>query len=95
MFGGMFFELIVIMDVMLVMCLVCEEFFGFVGLVFCFEDEVEVIVMVNDIEYGLVVYFYICDYGCIWWVGEVFEYGMVGLNIGVIFNEVVLFGGVK
>ena len=64
-----------------------------VGTVFRFEDEAEAIAMANDTEYGLAAYLYTRDHGRIWRVGEALEYGMVGLNTGVISNEVAPFGG--
>lgn len=75
--------------------LVSEEIFGFVVFLFCFQIEDEVIVFVNVIFFGFVVYFYIEDICRVWCVGEVLEFGMVGLNIGVILIIVLFFGGVK
>lgn len=72
-----------------------EEIFGFVVVIYVFDIEEEVIQLVNDIKYGFVFYFYGCDYVLIWRVVEVFEYGMVGINIGMIFIIVVFFGGIK
>ncbi|MFT9639761.1 aldehyde dehydrogenase family protein, partial [Alcaligenes phenolicus] len=85
----------VIADATPAMRLAREELFGPVGPVFRFEDEAEAIAMANDTEYGLAAYLYTRDHGRIWRVGEALEYGMVGLNTGVISNEVAPFGGVK
>ncbi|VWD14335.1 succinate-semialdehyde dehydrogenase [Burkholderia lata] len=93
--GGTFFEPTVIADATPAMRLAREELFGPVGPVFRFEDEAEAIAMANDTEYGLAAYLYTRDNGRIWRVGEALEYGMVGLNTGVISNEVAPFGGVK
>lgn len=72
-----------------------EEIFGFLVFVFKFEIEEDVICFVNDSDYGFVGYFYFCDLLCVFCVVEVMEIGMVGVNIGLILIEVVLFGGVK
>ncbi len=72
-----------------------EELFGPVAPVFRFRDEAEAIAMANDTEYGLAAYLYTRDNARIWRVGEALEYGMVGLNTGLISNEVAPFGGVK
>lgn len=93
--GSTFFEPTVIADATPAMRLAREELFGPVGPVFRFEDEAEAIAMANDTEYGLAAYLYTRDHGRIWRVGEALEYGMVGLNTGVISNEVAPFGGVK
>nr|WP_233472738.1 NAD-dependent succinate-semialdehyde dehydrogenase [Cupriavidus respiraculi] len=72
-----------------------EETFGPVAAVFRFRDEDEVVAMANDSEFGLASYFYSRDIGRIWRVAERLEYGMVGINTGLISNEVAPFGGVK
>ena len=72
-----------------------EEIFGPVAPLFSFKTEDEVIKMANDTEYGLACYFYSRDIGRIWRVGEALEYGIVGVNEGVISNEMAPFGGVK
>ena len=71
------------------------EIFGPVAPVFRFETEEEVIEMANDTEYGLASYFYGRDYARIWRVAEALEYGMVGINTGMISTTVAPFGGVK
>jgi len=72
-----------------------EEIFGPVVPVFKFKTEDEAIQMANDTEFGLACYFYSRDVGRIWRVGEALEYGIVGINEGIISNEMAPFGGVK
>ncbi len=72
-----------------------EEIFGPVAPVFKFKTEAEAIQMANDTEFGLACYFYSRDIGRIWRVGEALEYGIVGINEGIISNEMAPFGGVK
>jgi succinate-semialdehyde dehydrogenase/glutarate-semialdehyde dehydrogenase len=72
-----------------------EETFGPVAPLFKFDTEAEAIAMANDTEFGLASYFYSRDIGRIWRVAEALEYGMVGINEGLISNEVAPFGGVK
>jgi succinate-semialdehyde dehydrogenase/glutarate-semialdehyde dehydrogenase len=93
--GGTFFEPTVLVDATPDMRLAREELFGPVGPVFRFKDEEEAIAMANDTEYGLASYLFTRDGARAWRVGEALEYGMVGLNTGLISNEVGPFGGVK
>jgi succinate-semialdehyde dehydrogenase/glutarate-semialdehyde dehydrogenase len=72
-----------------------EEVFGPVAPIFRFSTEVEAIAMANDTEFGLASYFYSRDVGRCWRVAEALEYGMVGINEGLISTEVAPFGGVK
>jgi succinate-semialdehyde dehydrogenase/glutarate-semialdehyde dehydrogenase len=72
-----------------------EEVFGPVAPVFRFDTEAEVIALANDTDYGLAAYFYGRDIGRIWRVAEALEYGMVGINTGLISTAVAPFGGVK
>jgi succinate-semialdehyde dehydrogenase/glutarate-semialdehyde dehydrogenase len=72
-----------------------EEIFGPVAPLFKFKTEQEAIAMANDTEFGLASYFYSRDIGRIWRVGEALEYGIVGINEGIISNEMAPFGGVK
>ena len=72
-----------------------EEIFGPVAPLFKFSTEEEAIAMANDTEFGLACYFYSRDIGRIWRVGEGLEYGIVGINEGIISNETAPFGGVK
>lgn len=93
--GGQFFEPTVLADVTPAMRVAREETFGPVAPVFRFSDEAEAIRLANDTEYGLAAYFYTRDVARCWRVGEALEYGMVGINTGLISNEVAPFGGVK
>lgn len=72
-----------------------NEIFGPVSPIISFETEDEVIAMANDTEFGLAAYFYARDIGTIWRVGEALEYGMIGINEGIISNAAAPFGGVK
>lgn len=72
-----------------------EEIFGPVATLIRFDAESEAIEMANDTPYGLAAYFYARDIGRIWRVAEALEYGMVGINEGIISTEVAPFGGVK
>jgi succinate-semialdehyde dehydrogenase/glutarate-semialdehyde dehydrogenase len=72
-----------------------EETFGPLAPLFRFSSDNEVIRMANDTEFGLAAYFYSRDIGRVWRVAEALEYGMVGINTGLISNEVAPFGGVK
>ncbi|MDG2376474.1 MAG: NAD-dependent succinate-semialdehyde dehydrogenase [Woeseiaceae bacterium] len=72
-----------------------EEIFGPIAPIFRFSTEEEAIQMANDTEFGLACYFYSRDVGRIWRVGEGLEYGIVGINEGIISNEMAPFGGVK
>ena len=72
-----------------------EETFGPLAPLFRFSTEDEAIRMANDTEFGLAAYFYSRDIGRIWRVAEGLEYGIVGINEGIISNEVAPFGGVK
>lgn len=72
-----------------------NEIFGPVAPVTAFADEEEAIALANDTEFGLAAYFYTRDIGRVWRVAEALEYGMVGVNEGIISNEMAPFGGVK
>jgi len=93
--GHTFFEPTVLADVKPGMLVAREETFGPVAPLFRFETEDEVVAMANDTEFGLASYFYARDLGRVWRVSERLEYGMVGVNTGLISNEVAPFGGVK
>jgi succinate-semialdehyde dehydrogenase/glutarate-semialdehyde dehydrogenase len=93
--GGNFFEPTLLRDVTTDMAVTREETFGPVAPMFRFKDESEAIAMANDTEFGLACYFYTRDIGRIWRVGEALEYGIVGINEGIISTEVAPFGGVK
>ena len=93
--GGTFFEPTVLADVTAAMRCAREETFGPVAPLFRFKDEAEAIELANATEYGLAAYFYARDLSRVWRVAEALEYGMVGVNVGLIANEVAPFGGVK
>jgi succinate-semialdehyde dehydrogenase/glutarate-semialdehyde dehydrogenase len=93
--GRTFFEPTVIADVTADMCVAKEETFGPLAPLFRFQSDDEVLTMANDTEFGLASYFYARDIGRIWRVAEGLESGMVGINTGLISNEVAPFGGVK
>jgi len=93
--GGTFFEPTVLADVTPAMAVAREETFGPVAPIFRFETEEDAIRMANDTEFGLASYFYARDIGRVWRVAEGLEYGMVGINEGLISTEVAPFGGVK
>jgi succinate-semialdehyde dehydrogenase/glutarate-semialdehyde dehydrogenase len=93
--GGSFFEPTVIADATPEMTVAREETFGPLAPIFRFESVDEAIAMANDTEFGLAAYFYSRDIGRIWRVAEGIEYGIVGINTGVISTEVAPFGGMK
>ena len=93
--GGTTFEPTVISNVDSSMKIASEETFGPLAPVFKFTTEKEAIDMANDTEFGLASYFYTNDVNRVWRVSEALEYGMVGVNEGVISNEVAPFGGIK
>ena len=72
-----------------------EETFGPLAPLFRFSDEEDVIRQANDTEFGLAAYFYSRDLARTWRVSEGLEYGMVGINTGIISNEIAPFGGIK
>ncbi len=93
--GGTFFEPTVLADVNPQMKIAREETFGPVAPLFRFHTEEEAIRLANDTEFGLAAYFYSRDVGRIWRVAEALEYGIVGINAGIISTEVAPFGGMK
>ncbi|WP_050461045.1 NADP-dependent succinate-semialdehyde dehydrogenase [Herbaspirillum autotrophicum] len=93
--GHSFFEPTVLLDATPEMLVAREETFGPLAPLFRFKTEEDVIGMANDTEFGLASYFYSRDIGRIWRVAERLESGMVGINTGLISNEVAPFGGVK
>jgi succinate-semialdehyde dehydrogenase/glutarate-semialdehyde dehydrogenase len=93
--GGSFFEPTVITGVTTEMMVAREETFGPLAPLFKFKTEEEAIKMANDTEFGLAAYFYSRDVGRVWRVAEGLEYGIVGINEGIISTEVAPFGGVK
>ncbi|HXS27742.1 MAG TPA: NADP-dependent succinate-semialdehyde dehydrogenase [Steroidobacteraceae bacterium] len=93
--GGTFFEPTVLTQVTAAMKVAREETFGPVAPLFDFATEADAVRMANDTEFGLASYFYTRDLGRAWRVGEALEYGIVGINTGLISTEVAPFGGVK
>lgn len=93
--GGTFFEPTLLADVTTDMRITHEETFGPVAPLYRFSTEEEVIRLANDTESGLAAYFFARDIGRIWRVGEALEYGIVGINSGIISTETAPFGGVK
>ena len=93
--GGTFFEPTVLTGVTPAMKVAREETFGPLAPLFRFEADDEAVRMANATEFGLAAYFYARDIGRIWRVGEALEYGIVGVNVGIISTEVAPFGGMK
>jgi succinate-semialdehyde dehydrogenase/glutarate-semialdehyde dehydrogenase len=93
--GGRFFEPTVLTDVTPQMAVAREETFGPVAPLFRFKTEAEAIALANDTEFGLAAYFFGRDIARVWRVAEALEYGIVGINAGIISTEVAPFGGVK
>jgi succinate-semialdehyde dehydrogenase / glutarate-semialdehyde dehydrogenase len=93
--GGNFYEPTVLADVTQDMLLAREETFGPVAPLFKFKTENDVIAMANDTPFGLAAYFYARDVGRVWRIAEAIECGIIGINEGIISNEVAPFGGYK
>ncbi|MGQ0835315.1 MAG: NADP-dependent succinate-semialdehyde dehydrogenase [Gammaproteobacteria bacterium] len=93
--GGTFFQPTVITNVTPRMRMAREETFGPVAPLFRFKTEEDAVRMANDTEFGLAAYFYTRDLARSWRVGEALEYGIIGVNTGIISTEVAPFGGVK
>ncbi len=93
--GGTFFQPTVLTNVTSSMMVAREETFGPVAPLFRFDTEEQAVRMANDTEFGLAAYFYTRDLARAWRVGEAIEYGIVGVNTGLISTEVAPFGGVK
>ncbi len=93
--GGTFFEPTVLRDATPSMAAAREEIFGPVALLYPFATEADAIRMANDTEYGLAAYFYARDIGRVMRVAEALEYGILGINEGIISTEVAPFGGFK
>lgn len=93
--GRTFYEPTILGNAQAGMRIAREEVFGPVAPVFRFKTEADAIRMANDTEFGLAAYFYARDIGRVWRVGEALEYGMVGVNSGIISTAVAPFGGVK
>jgi succinate-semialdehyde dehydrogenase/glutarate-semialdehyde dehydrogenase len=93
--GGTFFQPTVLADVTTAMKVTRDETFGPVAPLFRFDTEEQAIQMANDTEYGLAAYFYSRDIGRVWRVADALEYGIIGINEGIISTEVAPFGGMK
>jgi succinate-semialdehyde dehydrogenase/glutarate-semialdehyde dehydrogenase len=93
--GGTFFQPTILADVNASMRLADEETFGPVAPLFRFQTETEAIRLANATEYGLAAYFYSRSLGRVWRVAEGLEYGMLGINTGIISTEIAPFGGMK
>jgi len=93
--GHTFFEPTVLKDVTTQMVMAREEIFGPVAALYRFQTEDEAIKLANDTEYGLAAYFYARDLGRVFRVAEALEYGILGINEGIISTEVAPFGGFK
>jgi succinate-semialdehyde dehydrogenase/glutarate-semialdehyde dehydrogenase len=93
--GGSFFEPTILTGVTPEMLVAREETFGPLAPIFRFSSDAEAIRMANDTEFGLASYFYSRDINRVWRVAEALEYGMVGINTGLISTEVAPFGGMK
>jgi succinate-semialdehyde dehydrogenase / glutarate-semialdehyde dehydrogenase len=93
--GGTFYEPTLLVDVKPSMRVAQEEIFGPVAPLFRFKTDAEAIQMANDTEFGLAAYFYSRDLRRVWRVAEKLQYGMVGINTGILSTAVAPFGGVK
>jgi len=93
--GGSFIEPTILTNVNSSMRLYHEEIFGPVAPIFSFDTEEEALSLANDTNLGLAAYFYSRDIGRVWRVSEGLEYGIIGVNSGMISNEMAPFGGIK
>jgi succinate-semialdehyde dehydrogenase/glutarate-semialdehyde dehydrogenase len=93
--GNQFYQPTIMTEVSNDMPIAKNEIFGPVAPLIMFEDEQQALALANDTEYGLAAYFYTRDIGRVWRVGEALEYGMVGINEGIISNAAAPFGGIK
>lgn len=93
--GGSFFQPTILADVTPTMAVAKEETFGPLAPLFRFSTDEEAIAMANDTEFGLAAYFYSRDIGRVWRFAEALEYGIIGINTGIISTEVAPFGGIK
>ncbi len=93
--GGTFFQPTILADVTNEMMVAKEETFGPLAPLFRFSTDEEAIAMANDTEFGLAAYFYSRDIGRVWRFAEALEYGIIGINTGIISTEVAPFGGIK
>jgi len=93
--GGLFFEPTILTEVTPEMKVSREETFGPVAPLYRFKKDEDAVALANNTEFGLAAYFYARDVGRVWRVAEALETGMVGINVGILANEVAPFGGVK
>ena len=93
--GHNFYEPTILSNVTSDMLITYEETFGPVAPIIPFDNDEAVVKLANNSQYGLASYFYSRDIGRVWKVAEALEYGMVGVNTGIMSNEVAPFGGVK
>jgi succinate-semialdehyde dehydrogenase/glutarate-semialdehyde dehydrogenase len=93
--GDHFYQPTILTDVTNDMPIASNEIFGPVSPIIVFDDEDEVLELANDTEYGLAAYFYTRDIGRVWRVGEGLDFGMIGINEGIISNAAAPFGGMK
>ncbi len=93
--GGLFYEPTVLVDISSEMKILREETFGPIAPIVTFDTEEEAIALANDTEFGLASYFYARDLSRVWRVAEALEYGMVGINTGLISTAEAPFGGIK
>ena len=93
--GENFYQATILTNVTNDMPIAANEIFGPVSPIIAFDTEADVIAMANDTEYGLAAYFYSRDIGRVWRVAEALEFGMIGINEGIISNAAAPFGGVK
>ncbi|MCW8845471.1 MAG: NAD-dependent succinate-semialdehyde dehydrogenase [Gammaproteobacteria bacterium] len=93
--GGNFYQATILANVTQDMAVASEEIFGPVAPLFRFKTDEEAIRMANDTPFGLAAYFYSRDIGRVWKIAEALEYGMVGINDGILSTEVAPFGGIK
>jgi succinate-semialdehyde dehydrogenase/glutarate-semialdehyde dehydrogenase len=93
--GGTFFEPTILAGATPDMLIAREETFGPVAPLFKFEDEADVVRLANDTPFGLAAYFYTRDLGRAWRVAEALQYGVVGINEGIVSSELAPFGGMK
>ena len=93
--GSCFYPPTVLADVTNEMAIAANEIFGPVAPIISFKTEQEALEIANDTEYGLAAYFYARDIGRVWRVSEALEFGMIGINEGIISNAAAPFGGMK
>ena len=93
--GGLFYEPTLLTEVTAEMKVSREETFGPVAPLYRFKTDAEAVTLANNTEFGLAAYFYSRDVGRVFRVAEAIESGIVGINVGIVANEVAPFGGVK